>query len=127
MRNLPGERDRTRLLLWPLAGGAVSFVGLVFPTGLVVLGPLVWLMARRTGSVPGWGAFAAGIGVTLLLVGIGNLGSAPCPNSGHALTLSPFGPASVECGGADPLPWLVCGVLLLVAGGALAAVSRHRA
>ena len=108
-------------LAWTAAGGllVVSYLT-VFSIGLFVL-PFavvaVWLVGRHGRAWPELLGGVSGAGLVLVGVALANRGSTPCPEGG-ALTIPP-GQTSVECGGLDPVPWLVAG-LAFVAVGAVA-------
>lgn len=83
------------LLVLPFAAAAVLFVAWRAPHVLETLGSV------------------AGVGVTLLLVAFLSRDYRPCPEGG--LSLPPDAPpgTSVECGGFDPAPWLLAGLMSL--------------
>ena len=103
------------LAAWSAAGvlcttavlGMLSYGLFVLPfAALAVLSA-----ARRFG--PGRGALGlfVGAGLTLIVIGLGNLDYRPLPSSG-VVTLAP-GQTSVSYGGMDPTPWLVAGAILV--------------
>jgi hypothetical protein len=116
---------------WTVLGGLLLFGWLTgFTVGLFVLPVALvgwWLAAafgRRWPEVLG---SVAGAGLTCLGIALANRGSTECPPGGLSVSAEeaarmPPG-ASITCGGADPLPWLVAGVVLLVSGVAAYAVS----
>jgi hypothetical protein len=113
---------------WMVAGFLLAFslVGAA-SIGLFVL-PFaflsVWVILRA--APPRWTAFGlvSGAGLVCLVVSGLNRNYRPCPESG-VLTV-PADATSVECGGFDPLPFLVAGVVLALAGPALVAAARQR-
>ncbi|MGH3023512.1 MAG: hypothetical protein ACRDNI_07650 [Gaiellaceae bacterium] len=115
---------------WICAGGLLFFAFLTgFSIGLflfpfAVVGCV--LLARATGLGPPMLGVVSGTGLVCLGIALANRSYDPCPPQGQ-LTIPP-GETSATCGGLDPLPWLVAGVLLLavgVAGHALADRSRR--
>jgi hypothetical protein len=66
----------------------------------------------------------SGAGLVCLAIGVLNVGSTPCPESGTA-TVSP-GEVEVACGGRDALPFLVAGIALTLTGLVLVASARRR-
>jgi hypothetical protein len=106
---------------WSLAVGIVAIAVLSLPSLGLFLLPVALaacaLAAIRNRAWPeGASGVLVGTGVAGLLVGFLNLGYVPC--SSGPMELAP-GESSYSCGGFDPRPWLVAGVLLL--GGGLVA------
>lgn len=107
------------VLLWSLAFAGVAFTvvsimsigGFIAPFTLTFI-LLVALWANAWPEAP-LGTFI-GMGLLCLLVAFINRGYVPCP-SGVTIGLTP-GRTSWACGGLNPVPWLVVGVLLVVAG-----------
>ena len=105
---------------------AFSFIGAA-SIGLLVLpfaGLAVWAIARA--SPPRAAAFGllSGAGLVCLLVWALNTGSTPCPETGQE-TVSPGG-TSEECGGRDARPFIVAGLVLMLAGPVLFAAAGRR-
>ena len=111
---------------WVVAGGLLTFSLLSFlrlfllPVALVAC----WLAGRGTRSALELLGAVAGAGLVCLGIAFVARDHSPCPPGG-SLTIPP-GETSVSCGGFDPLPWLVAGLSLVVAG-ALAYGIAHRA
>ncbi len=115
---------------WCAAGMLFTFsFASGFSIGLFVLplaaGALLYVAWRAPHLSEGLG-FVAGLGAMLLVVALLNHDYRPCPEEG--LSLPAGGSAtSFECGGADPTPWLVAGVVIVaipLLGYGLSAVSR---
>jgi hypothetical protein len=99
----------------------LSSLGLfLLPVALVAC----WLAERSTRSALELLGALPGAGLVCLGIAFGARDYSPCPPEG-SLTIPP-GETSVSCGGFDPLPWLVAGLALVVAG-ALAYGIAHRA
>lgn len=95
------------LFVLPFAGLAVISAARRFPAGRDVLG------------------LCFGVGLTLTVIGLGNLDYRPLPSSG-VVTLAP-GETSVTYGGMDPRPWLIAGtVLALVTLATVLLLARRR-
>jgi len=111
---------------WVVAGGLLTFsllsmLGLfLLPVALVVC----WLAGRSTRSALELLGAVAGAGLVCLGIAFGARDYNPCPPGGSLRV--PPGETSVSCGGFDPLPWLVAGLALVIAG-ALAYGIAHRA
>ena len=113
---------------WALCGGTLAFcllaalsVGVfVLPFAVVLT---VWVARRSRARADALG-LAAGVGAMLVAIWALNRDYTPCPAGG--LTLPPGSPpgTSVSCGGFDPTPWLVAGLVL--AGLAVAAYVALR-
>ncbi len=78
------------LLLLPLAVVAVFFAARRFSIGIGTIGSI------------------AGAGLAFVGIGIVNLGNRPCPAGPFVLAPGQLG--GVECGGAEPTPWLLAGL-----------------
>jgi hypothetical protein len=112
---------------WAVAGGLLAFallsgasIGfLMLPFAAIA----VWLVGRTARMWPEILGSLAGAGALCLAVAAANRDYVACPDG--PITLGP-GEDSFSCGGLDPLPWLVVGVVLLVAGPALYALARRR-
>jgi hypothetical protein len=100
--------------------GALSIGVFVAPLTLLAAG----LVLRA--APPRFTAFGLVSGAGLVCLGVSGLNRdyRSCPESG-VLTVR-VGESSIQCGGFDPLPFLVAGVVLTLAGLALVAVVRHR-
>lgn len=113
-------------LAWTVAGGLLAFSLLTWlalfllPAALAAV-----LLAARLGRVwPELLGAVTGAGLTLLGIAFANRDFTPCPASGE-LTVPPGG-TSESCGGLDPVPWLVAGLVLVAAGIAAHALVRAR-
>ena len=117
---------------WAVVGALFSFsvlgaasIGLfVFPVALLALFVALWLVRAWPGIASG----IVGLASLILLVGILNLGSTPCPSSGSGMSYGGpgTGAMSTSCGGWDPVPWLLVGVVLAGAGFSVYALARSR-
>ena len=115
----PDEDIRWRgwkaFVAWSLAGGLVVFsviTGLsigVFVLPFAVAAVLV--TATRASGWPEAIGVVAGAGVVSLVIAFRSRDYKPCPESG-VLTVPP-GETSIECGGFDPMPWLIGGIALV--------------
>lgn len=113
-------------LAWALAGGLLLFSFLSgFSIGLFLL-PLalvaLWLVARRARAWPELFGAGAGFGAICLLVAFLSRDYNPCPEG--PITLRP-GETEFECGGTDPIPWLVAGLALVVVSALAYALARR--
>ncbi|MEW6154039.1 MAG: hypothetical protein AB1673_08645 [Actinomycetota bacterium] len=104
-------------------GGAVSgLAGIAMPSvGLLVavLAVAVVALVRAGRHLQVWpdvAGFLPGAGSLFLLVGLANLNSTPCPSSGSGLAGPGATGAMSSCGGFDPWPWLLIGVVLAATG-----------
>jgi len=89
----------------------VSFVGLfLLPVTLVAC----WLAGRSARSSLELLGAVAGAGLVCLGIAFGARDYSPCPPGGSLRV--PPGEASVSCSGFDPLPRLVAGLALVLAG-----------
>ncbi len=102
---------------WSAAGAALTISFLTgFSIGLFILplaaGLLIWVARSAPRPAEALG-FIEGIGATLLLVAFLNRDYKPCSEHGrlHLPAGSPPG-ASVSCGGFDPVPWLIAGIVV---------------
>ena len=106
---------------WAVAGGLLFFSLLTgFSIGLFVL-PFAllacWLLVVRARHWPEVLGGAAGVGLTCLGIAFANRGSSPCPSSGAgSVSAGDAAGSSFECGGLDPLPWLLAGSVLVALG-----------
>jgi hypothetical protein len=111
---------------WAAVGGLVAFTLLGAATiGVFVLAfaVLAVVLVLRSGRLwPELLGAVFGIGVLCLVVGALHRDYAPCPDGGLVV---PPGETSVSCGGADPVPWLIAGTLLSVAGAAAYLLARR--
>lgn len=102
---------------WGLAGGLAFFAILTgLSIGLFVLpfaALAIWFVGRSAARWPEMLGVALGGAAVCLAVAAINWDYTPCPDG--PITLPP-GEASFSCGGFDPMPWLVAGVVLAVAG-----------
>jgi hypothetical protein len=114
---------------WAVAGALASFAFLTgFTIGLLVLpvAALALLVASKSPRRSTAFGLFAGAGVVCLAIWWLNRGYVPCPENG-ALSGVP-GQASVECGGADPQPWLIASIVLVLVGAvSFLVVHRRRA
>jgi hypothetical protein len=100
---------------WSAAGALFTFSFLAgLSIGLLVVpfaaGALLYVAWRSPHISEGLGS-GAGIGATLLLVAFLNRDYRPCPEEGLSLPANAPPGASIECGGFDPTPWLLAGVV----------------
>ena len=116
---------------WAVAGALVAFAFVTgFSIGLFVV-PVafgaVWLVGSKSPSRSAAFGLASGAGLLCLVVWMVNRDYVPCPDNG-ALSSDdiPSGQTFVECGGADPQPWLVAAIVLLIAGIGAFLLARRR-
>ena len=113
---------------WSLAGGLVAFAWITgFSIGVFVLPfavAAVLVTAMRASGWPEAIGVVAGAGVVSLVIAFLSRGHKPCPESG-VLTVPP-GETSVECGGSDPIPWLIGGIALVSVSVVAHALVRAR-
>lgn len=111
------------LLLWILAYAGLVFTILAFASIGYLVAPFalvfflaVVVFAHFWPEAP-LGAFI-GTGLMCLLVAFGNRDYVPCPSEslGSAGTSLGPGQGSFSCGGMNPVPWLVVGILLTGTG-----------
>jgi hypothetical protein len=113
-----------RFTAWVFAG-ALTFFAFVtgFSIGLFVL-PFaviaVWLVARGGRIWPEILGLVGGIGVIGIVIAALNHDGSGCK------TTEEDGFTTVTCGGIDPTPWLVGGLLLLAVASLLYAFARRR-
>jgi hypothetical protein len=110
---------------WVVAGGLLAF-SLVSWLGLLLLPVALvacWLAARGTRSTLELLGALSGAGLLCLGIAFGARDHSPCPPGG-SLTVPP-GETSVSCGGFDPVPWLVAGLALVVAGALAYGIARR--
>jgi hypothetical protein len=111
---------------WGLAGGLVFFalltglsIGLfVLPFALLAL----WFVVRNGAGWPEILGVLVGAGGVCLAVAARSWDYNPC--SDEPLRLPP-GTTSYSCGGMDPIPWLITGIVLLVAGAVAYMLARR--
>jgi hypothetical protein len=102
---------------WGLAGGLVFFALLtglsigffVLPFALLAL----WFVVRNGAGWPEILGVLVGAGGVCLAVAARSWDYNPCSDEPVRL---PAGTTSYSCGGMDPIPWLITGIVLLVAG-----------
>jgi hypothetical protein len=105
----------TAFVAWSAVGALLVFSFLSgFSIGLFIL-PFaliaILLVATHASGWPEAIGVIAGAGAVSLLIAFLNRDYSPCPESG-VLTV-PAGETSAECGGFDPMPWLVGGIILI--------------
>jgi hypothetical protein len=102
---------------WGLAGGLVFFsllTGLSIGFLLLPFAALaVWFVARSAAGWPEILGVVLGAAAVCLAVAVTNRDYTACPEG--PITVPP-GQTSFSCGGLDPLPWLVAGLVLAAAG-----------
>ncbi len=99
---------------------ALSIGLFVLPFALVAL----WAVARGSRYWPTALGLISGAGLVCLLIWALNRDYEPCPPGG--ISVSADDPSSsFTCGGHDPLPWLVAGIVLTLAGAVAFAVLRR--
>jgi hypothetical protein len=101
---------------WAAAGAAITFSFLTgLSIGLFVLPAaaalLLWV-ARAAPRLAEAIGFVAGLGSMLVLVGLLNRDYTPCPAGGLSLPAGSPPGSSVSCGGLDPMPWLIAGLVV---------------
>lgn len=116
--------------VWAVAGAAFV-VGLVGSFGVLVVllpigGAALAALALRTRVWPEAVGVATGLGGLLLLVAYTNRSYAPCPIEPTTVTRLP-GYRPPVCGGIDPVPWLVVGIVVVVVSIGIYASLRQRA
>jgi hypothetical protein len=100
----------TMFVAWGIAGAALALIVSVIgaftvPVGIALV---IVLTARAPREFVG---FVAGVGATAAVIGALNLDYQPCA---RIEVLRP-GQTDYECGGFDGTPWLVAGLVLIVA------------
>jgi hypothetical protein len=111
---------------WVLAGalavfsllGAASIGLFIAPLAVVA----IWLAFRFGRAGPEMLGLVTGAGTVCLLIAFLNRGTTPCTEQGR--TLRP-GETEVGCGGLEPTPWLVVGLVLVAAGIVAYALARR--
>jgi hypothetical protein len=113
-----------RFTAWVFAGALTFFAFLTgLSIGLFVLPFAVialWLAARRSRIWPEILGLVGGIGVIGFVIAAVNHDGSGCRTSEED------GFTTVTCGGLDPMPWLVSGLLLVAAASVLYAFARRR-
>jgi hypothetical protein len=118
----PTPRTLQHSLASFLTWGLVGFLALGVDTSVrLFILPLLLVVlifaARRYGVGAGTMGLIAGVGLACVGIGLINLGNRPCPSTPFV-----FGPGqlgSQECGGALGAPWLVAGIVCVMAAVAL--------
>lgn len=115
-----------RWALWVLAGALAALTVLGMASIGIFVAPFT---VAAFGAAGRWGGeervifgIAAGVGLTLVAIGVLNLDYTPCPSSG-TLVLRP-GQDEVGCGGTNPVPWFAVGGALMLAGAVGAELRR---
>lgn len=111
---------------WAFAGGLLVFallsgasIGfLVLPFAALAL----WLVGRTARVWPEILGSLAGAGAFCLAIAASSRDYVACPDG--PIALGP-GEESFSCGGLDPVPWLIAGVVLAAAGPVLYALARR--
>ena len=103
---------------WALSGFLTSFAVITgFSIGVLIL-PFaivsVAFSAMRAGTSAGLLGFPLGVGITALAIGVLHWGDTPCREQG-SVGIS-LGETSGSCGGFDPVPWLVAGLIFVAIG-----------
>ncbi len=81
----------------------------------------IWFVARKSRIWPEILGMVGGLGVVGLVIAAIHREGTGCRSSGE-----PDGSITVTCGGLDPKPWLVGGLVLLAAAPALYAFARRK-
>jgi hypothetical protein len=111
---------------WVLAGALAVFSLLGAASIGLFIAPLagiaIWLALRFGRAGPEMLGMVSGAGAVCLLIALLNRNTSPCAEEGHILS-----PAETEagCGGLEPMPWLVAGVVLVAAGVVAYALTRR--
>jgi hypothetical protein len=111
---------------WVLAGalavfsllGAASIGLFIAPLAVVA----IWLALRFGRAGPEMLGMVSGAGVVCLLIAFLNRGTTPCAEQGHTLSARE---TETSCGGLQPMPWLVVGLLLVAVGIVAYALARR--
>ena len=111
-----GPRRWLSLGEWTIAFGLLTLAILGAMTiGMLILpfaiGALAFAARRNRGWPESTMGALLGIGTVLLAIAYGNRDYSPCPGR---IRLAPG--EYFRCGGRDPVPWLVIGLVLVVAG-----------
>lgn len=97
---------------WAIVGGLLFFsylTGLsigIFVLPFALLG--LWLVTQVSRAWPELLGAASGAGLLCLGVAVANRDYEPCPDGPVML----LGESSFTCGGSEPLPWLLAGIVL---------------
>src|SRR5687768_17474878 len=111
---------------WVLAGALAVFSLLGAASIGLFIAPLaaiaIWLALRFGRAGPEMLGMVAGAGAVCLLIALLNRNTRSCAEEGHILS-----PAETEasCGGLEPMPWLVAGLVLVAAGFVAYALARR--
>jgi hypothetical protein len=110
---------------WVVAGGLLTFSVLSWVGFFLLPAALVacWLAGRITRSSVDLLGALPGAGLVCLGIAFGARDYSPCPPGGSLRV--PPGETSVSCGGFDPLPWLVAGLALALAGALAYGIARR--
>jgi hypothetical protein len=125
---------------WLLVGGLLGFavvgaasVGVLALPFVIILAVMMVRSRPPSHSLLG---LIAGVGVLLLFIGVINLGTTPCDETGTLVDgVIVFGSveggsgedgAETSCGGFAPAPWLAVGGTALASGTALFAIAERR-
>lgn len=108
--------DWLAFVAWSVAGGLVVFS---FLTGLSIgvfvlpfaVAAVFFAASRSSGWPEALGVFA-GAGVLFLVIALLS-DYTPCPESGVLPGVNSEGDYVFECGGFDPMPWLIGGIALV--------------
>jgi hypothetical protein len=100
--------------------GAASMGLFIFPFALIA----VFVTARRASGWPEAVGVLGGAGAIFLVLAFLSRNYTSCSQPG-ALSIRP-GETSAECGGFDPLPWLIVGIALVSASALGCVVARAR-
>jgi hypothetical protein len=117
----------TAFAAWSAASALLVFsivagfgIGLfVFPVAVIA----IFVVAFRSSGWPEVVGVIAGAGAVLLFIAFLNRDYDPCPESGF-LDVPP-GETSAECGGLDPMPWLISGAVLVAVAFVAHAIFRR--
>jgi hypothetical protein len=101
--------------------GAASIGLFIMPVAVLAL----LMVARTVQTWPEVAGLLEGMASMALFVGITNLGSTPCPETGSG-TVGPGEAATTSCGGWDPSPWILVGLALAAVGLAVYVLARDR-
>ncbi len=97
--------------VWALCGALWTFSFLSFAGPLLwplAIG-LTWFATRKTPKDRDLLGLLAGLGLFILYIGLINVGSSPCSESGIAFPDD----GQSSCGGSDARPWLLVGLVAL--------------